>query len=267
MIPFFRKIRKKMADDNRPLKYMRYAIGEIVLVVIGILIALQINTWNQLGKDRIKLRSNLIEIKESLDNDLKLMDAQLATLDFYENSGTYLLNFLLDKSEAVDSTQLKQSFLFAGLYIDFSLNSVPYEKLAKENKLELITNDSIVMVLSNFYKKYDWEKLQDGGGHQQIFKDYRDYTTKFTDPFTIRNAFIHSLRESGISFEAYNSTNFSFDTMELNWNKMKSDKNFHVILDKVLIARLAARMQFYYMKVETSNLLKILELELEKSAK
>ena len=54
MIPFFRKIRKKMADDNRPLKpawpagrYMRYAIGEIVLVVIGILIALQINTWNE----------------------------------------------------------------------------------------------------------------------------------------------------------------------------------------------------------------------------
>ena len=47
MINFFRKIRKKMADDNKPLKYMRYAIGEILLVVIGILIALQINNWNQ----------------------------------------------------------------------------------------------------------------------------------------------------------------------------------------------------------------------------
>jgi len=47
MIPFFRKIRKKMADDNRPLKYMRYAVGEIVLVVIGILIALRINNWNE----------------------------------------------------------------------------------------------------------------------------------------------------------------------------------------------------------------------------
>ena len=43
MIPFFRKIRKKMADDNRPFQYVRYAIGEIVLVVVGILIALQIN--------------------------------------------------------------------------------------------------------------------------------------------------------------------------------------------------------------------------------
>ena len=47
MINFFRKIRKKYADDNRPIKYVRYAIGEIVLVVIGILIALQINNWNQ----------------------------------------------------------------------------------------------------------------------------------------------------------------------------------------------------------------------------
>ena len=54
MIPFFRKIRKKMADDNRPLKYMRYAVGEIVLVVIGILIALQINTWNN---NRIEINS------------------------------------------------------------------------------------------------------------------------------------------------------------------------------------------------------------------
>ena len=51
MINYFRKIRKKMADDNKPLKYMRYAIGEILLVVIGILIALQINTANQ---NRIK---------------------------------------------------------------------------------------------------------------------------------------------------------------------------------------------------------------------
>jgi len=54
MINFFRKIRKQFADDNKPLKYMRYAIGEIVLVVIGILIALQINNWNE---DRVKKNS------------------------------------------------------------------------------------------------------------------------------------------------------------------------------------------------------------------
>ena len=47
MINFFRKIRKQLADDNKPLQYMRYAIGEIALVVIGILIALSINNWNE----------------------------------------------------------------------------------------------------------------------------------------------------------------------------------------------------------------------------
>ena len=56
MIPFFRRIRKKMADDNKPLKYFRYAIGEIVLVVIGILIAVQINNWNENRKDSIDLK-------------------------------------------------------------------------------------------------------------------------------------------------------------------------------------------------------------------
>jgi len=267
MIPIFRKIRKKIADDNKPMKYMRYAIGEIILVVIGILIALQINNWNERRKDHIKLRSNLIEIKESLENDLKLLNASGATLDSYENSGTYLLNFLLDKSVAVDSTQLKSSFLLAGFYIDFSLNSVPYEKLAKENNLELITNDSIVTSLSNFYKKYDSEKLDISSDHHQILKDYRDYTTFFTDPFTIRNAFIFLLKEYyGVNFEAYNSIKFSYDTMEVNWNKMKSDKKFQTILDKVLIGRMSNRLQFYHMKADILNLLKMLDMELKTSA-
>ena len=65
MIPFFRKIRKKMADDNQFFKYSRYAIGEIVLVVIGILIALQINTWNE---ERLKRKKEFIYLKEIRKN-------------------------------------------------------------------------------------------------------------------------------------------------------------------------------------------------------
>jgi len=60
MIPFFRKIRKKMADENKPLKYIRYAVGEIVLVVIGILIALQINNWKE-GRNQKALSQKYLQ--------------------------------------------------------------------------------------------------------------------------------------------------------------------------------------------------------------
>jgi len=67
MTPFFRKIRKKMADDNKPIKYLRYAIGEIILVVIGILIALQINNWNEEKKSIQKGREILADIRENVE--------------------------------------------------------------------------------------------------------------------------------------------------------------------------------------------------------
>ena len=76
MIGFFRRIRKKMADDNKPMKYMRYAIGEIVLVVIGILIALSINNWNEERKKE-KLKASY---KRSLINDLSLDTLKLNEL-------------------------------------------------------------------------------------------------------------------------------------------------------------------------------------------
>ncbi len=58
-----------MADDNRPLKYARYAIGEIVLVVIGILIALQINTWNEERKDNKKMKMYVKDLVSDLEKD------------------------------------------------------------------------------------------------------------------------------------------------------------------------------------------------------
>ena len=59
-----------MADDNRPLKYMRYAIGEIVLVVVGILIALQINNWTEQKKEVEKFDQILVDAQSELVENL-----------------------------------------------------------------------------------------------------------------------------------------------------------------------------------------------------
>ena len=67
MIKFFRKIRQNLLSEGKTGKYFKYAIGEILLVVIGILIALQINNWNE--KRKIKIAE--IEILQNLKTELK----------------------------------------------------------------------------------------------------------------------------------------------------------------------------------------------------
>ncbi|MCW5514742.1 DUF6090 family protein [Muriicola sp. Z0-33] len=68
MISFFRKIRRKLFDGNKPFKYLRYALGEILLVVIGILIALQINNWNEENNERTEeiffIKSYLVDLEK-----------------------------------------------------------------------------------------------------------------------------------------------------------------------------------------------------------
>jgi len=83
MIPFFRKLRKQLASDNKPLKYMRYAIGEIVLVVIGILIALSINNWNQDRQQRQKEKQILIELQRDLVSNDSILQHEI---NFQQNT-------------------------------------------------------------------------------------------------------------------------------------------------------------------------------------
>ena len=70
MIKFFRHIRQQLLMENKTTKYLKYAIGEVVLVIIGILLALQINNWNE---NRIKkaktdnyLRALITEIERNI---------------------------------------------------------------------------------------------------------------------------------------------------------------------------------------------------------
>lgn len=77
MLTFLRKIRKSLIDAGSARKYLLYAIGEIALVVIGILIALQINNWNEWKKDRIIERGLLIELLTSVKNNQDNLNAGL----------------------------------------------------------------------------------------------------------------------------------------------------------------------------------------------
>ena len=98
MIPFFRRIRKKLADDNKPIKYLSYAIGEIVLVVIGILIAIQINNWNEANKRREKELHYLTNIKTDLYLNIKQIDSYITKRNEQIESASYGKQKIMQRS-------------------------------------------------------------------------------------------------------------------------------------------------------------------------
>ena len=82
MIKFFRHIRQQLLTENKFSKYLLYAIGEIVLVVIGILIALQINNWNEESKRKLRITSYITSLQVDLRNDIELLTPEIKDLEF-----------------------------------------------------------------------------------------------------------------------------------------------------------------------------------------
>ncbi len=150
MIPFFRKIRKQFADDNKPLKYMRYAIGEIVLVVIGILIALQINNWNQNQNEQNKIKEYAVSLIQDLERDID-MTSQIQRTNVAIVARIDSLNRYTENRKIEDISNL--SMLFFSLnkpHRPYVWNRTTITELKNSGALGLIKNDSLSKLISEY---------------------------------------------------------------------------------------------------------------------
>lgn len=154
MIKFFRRIRQKLLQENRISKYLLYAIGEIVLVVIGILIALQINNWNE-RKNRVQLEKSLLkEIKENLQVDLGDLRFNIKYDSTNRAATTLVLQQLESKIPYIDS--------LATYYGKMGSNSLLLENTAAYENLktlgfDLISNKTLRNKISHLYSaRYEY---------------------------------------------------------------------------------------------------------------
>ena len=99
MIKFFRKIRFNLMSENKSGKYLKYAVGEIILVVIGILIALQINNWNENRKQNIKERFILERLLIDLNSDMDLVTYQIEKAKLFNKQMMLCIDVILDKKQ------------------------------------------------------------------------------------------------------------------------------------------------------------------------
>jgi hypothetical protein len=136
MIKFFRKIRQKTLTENKFGKYLTYAIGEIILVVIGILIALQINNWNENQKKSILENQYLIRLKEEAKWNIQQIE---------ENKQEHLraskeLNFLINNLENNSSDSIKSTINRPNYIQPWLLRTDTYDELASTGTLNNITD-------------------------------------------------------------------------------------------------------------------------------
>ena len=152
MIKFFRKIRKQLLTQNKVSKYLLYAIGEIVLVVLGILIALGINNWNENRKTEEKTMHFLASLKSDLRNDLN--EIKLVSEDQTKRSNTITKVIELTKKPNFKEIISKDSIMFyeAGRNFTFFPAVGAYNAATNAGLMDNINNEELKRSILNLYE-------------------------------------------------------------------------------------------------------------------
>ena len=148
MLRFFRQIRQRLLNGRKFGKYLLYAVGEILLVVIGILIALQVDTWNRERELRVDELEILKNFRQSLAKDSSYLVGSKYTYDKARNSMEYLIWYMDNDMPYTDSLK----YHFANITLDWGLqyDLSTYETL-KSKDLNLITNESLRSKIIRYY--------------------------------------------------------------------------------------------------------------------
>ena len=138
MIKFFRKIRQNLLSEGKTGKYLKYAIGEIVLVVIGILIALQINNWNENRKNRIAEAAYYCRILDDFERNEKLIDD---TSELINNKIKLCKELILDLNKIPnDRGEILNKFVHALRQDVFVPSTIAFDDLTSSGQLKLLTD-------------------------------------------------------------------------------------------------------------------------------
>ena len=167
MIKFFRKIRQNLLMENKTSKYFKYAIGEIILVVIGILLALGINNWN----NERQLKNNNSVFLNKMLKDLDTNEKRLVRIVYDSlNDATYPS---IEEAVKASDSILKLSYLglneshfnylmsanFSAGNSLLNLNDNTYSELSNTGKLYTLGSETLVEAITAYYKRGERESV------------------------------------------------------------------------------------------------------------
>jgi len=174
MLKFFRTIRKKLIEEDNVRKYLLYAIGEILLVVIGILIALQVNNWNEELKNRRSERAYLERLSRDIDLDAVALKDAIENAESWAQAAGFVLTALEDSSTAAFAPCRFARSMTLAQYSNWPvLNRQTYQELVSTGGLSLISDAELKAKLGQFYAEFD--------ANGQFTDQFRQIALKYSD--------------------------------------------------------------------------------------
>ena len=178
MIKFFRKIRQQLLNENKTRKYLKYAVGEIILVMIVILLALQVNNWNENRKKEVIEIQFLKRLVNDLASDtLYFTDRIKVSNDIIANNYKYIHQAYEEIKNMEDFQELVSLFNWNSTH--FVCQNSTYLELLNAGQLNIFKNIELKVDIITLYKDYEIDASH--------IKEFNNYSTASLEKAQITN--------------------------------------------------------------------------------
>ena len=261
MIKFFRKIRQSLLSEGKTGKYFKYAIGEILLVVIGILIALSINNWNEHRKDQIRMNNHYAELLNELNNDKNNLESIIKIIREINNQTFELSEFINSSQSKIDTSAIVNDLLSVEAYGFFSVSKSVYTTMLSSGDIQLIENSQLKNRLSLYHDVGNWNWTTHNGNLRDIIERYSNYVHNFVPPLLFRDYYI-SVFSNSLKDETFRSFTPSKKSL-IEWERLKNDEEFETIISQLITYRVF-QLHFYNKLLDNINKMKhLIQTELK----
>lgn len=214
MIKFFRNIRQNLLNEGKTTKYFKYAIGEIVLVVIGILIALSINNWNESRKlantESTYLKRFLIELKQDttyFSNGIKAYHIRNQIIKDF--------SIALNDEQSQDTTLLRiaNDYFSQGWFVtNFRPSTATFEDLSNTGNLNIIRNTDLRDEIVKMYSSYNQSET--------TFKINADWLTPIDAMLTSQY--------NGLKYDSTTAFLYKSESLTERVNELRKDRDIYI---------------------------------------
>ncbi|MFX0556663.1 DUF6090 family protein [Maribacter sp. CXY002] len=230
MIKLFRNIRKSLLLEGKTTKYFRYALGEIVLVVIGILIALQINNWNEDRKNKHAENQIISELNTEFKINEEIIKQTIITIEKSEASCKKIMSLLEDDHVDLSTYNIDSLLYFTIEYKPFNPSNNSLFEVLQTGNLKIISSKKLKEQL------FAWNRELEN--NKSTFIVYEKWIEEPMLPYYSDNIALKNV-------DAYGVLNWSKTSkFEDDYSKLFQERKFENIIDNNLYHLSALKNQY-----------------------